>query len=124
MIHIDAVSEIIHNAITELRLCHEEMVVEAFRMCGFDKDFILEHHSDFQVTEIPGEIENYFYKKKRLFSVVQEWDVYLCTMRYRLVFPTTEEYMDEGRQFDFMDPSKIGFCETERVDKRGTNENV
>lgn len=107
MAHDNVIMDMFFNMVKQITFERETVVMKAFQMCGFDKQFLLDHHSDFRIIEVPDVVENFYYKKILLFSVYHEWDIdqnllkYMVEFHYKKgdqndceVLPMSEEHVD------------------------------
>lgn len=60
----------VHQMVCEISQKVDEMTIDAFAICGFEEDFIVENIKDFYVSQniFDGD-KSYFYKDKLLFTV-------------------------------------------------------
>lgn len=60
----------IHQMVCEISQRVDEMTIDAFAICGFREDFIIENIKDFYVSQnVFNGDKSYFYKDKLLFTV-------------------------------------------------------
>lgn len=78
--------DFITECINDIKEMHDKTIWKCFSKCGFTKQFIIDHISDFSVMSCDHGLDLFYYKGRLLFSIKQIYDMVNNVVRFDVDF--------------------------------------